>query len=255
MALLGLFLDEAGATLSDLVPIAVLLAIFQFAILRRPIPRLGRILVGLAYVALGLTLFRIGIAQSFVPIGRDMARQLIEPALAAETSWWRYAPLYAFAGLLGFTAALIEPTLTAAADRVRVLSGGSFRPWALRLAVASGFGVGLLIGTMRVVHGVPMAYLVAGLVAITAALALTAPRAVVPLAFDSGAIATSAVTVPLIAAYGVSIAETMPGRSALADGFGLIVLALLCPAIALLGLAQVRFRSRATSNPGENDAV
>src|SRR5690606_8371175 len=111
MDLLSTLAREAFGTLSDLVPIAILFAIFQFGIIREPIAQLQRIVVGLIYVVIGLTLFRVGLTTSLVPVGSDMARQLVELATGAESPSWRsYVPLSIFAASIGFTATLIEPT-------------------------------------------------------------------------------------------------------------------------------------------------
>lgn len=247
---------EALGTLTDLVPIALLFAIFQFGIIREPLAQLHRILVGLAYVVLGLTFFRVGLTTSLVPIGGSMATQLVELALVADNPSWRsYIPLTVFAASIGFTATLIEPTLIAVADRIRDLSGGRLRPWSLRIVISLGIAAGLLVGTIRVVSGIPLEYVLVGFVALITVLALTAPKEIVPLALDSGGMATSAVTVPLIAAYGVATAEAMPGRSALADGFGLIMLALLGPAAMLLLFAHIYILHQNWKNSGGNDAV
>ena len=135
-----------------------------------------------------------------------------------------------FAVAIGATAALIEPTLATTADRVRDLTGGSVRPMVLRVAVALGFG-------LRLVWGLPLAMVLVPAVALLVLLVALAPRALVPLALGSGAGTTSVVTVPIIAAYGVAVAETLPGRSGLADGFGMIVLAMICSGISVLAAA------------------
>lgn len=229
--------SEAAGTVADLIPIAVLFAIFQYGVLRRPIPELDRLLIGLFYVVVGLTLFRTGLELSLIPIGESMARQLA--TLPSEKGGWAaYAPVIAFAAAIGFAATLIEPTLIAVSERVRDLSGGTVQPLTLRVVIALGVAGGLMLGTVRIVLGVPFELVLVGAVVLLALLALGAPRVIVPLALDSGAIATSVVTVPLIAAYGIALAETIPGRSPLLDGFGLIILALLGPAIALLLFAQ-----------------
>jgi hypothetical protein len=248
---------QALATLADIVPIAVLFAVFQIGFMRERLAQLQRIIIGMIYVALGLTLFRVGLQMSLVPIGESMASQLIALAASdAESAPWRaYLPLTAFAASIGFAASLIEPTLIAVAERVRELSGGTLRPWTLRLVVAVGIATGLAVGTARIVTGVPLAFVVAAFVALIAVLALTAPRVIVPLALDSGGMATSAVTVPLIAAFGIAAAESLPGRSALADGFGLIMLALLGPAVALLSFAHAYVVYQNWTRPGDDDAV
>lgn len=164
-------------------------------------------------------------------------------------------PIFAFAALLGFTATLIEPTLIAAAGRVQELSGGSLRALTLRLVISCGVALGLVLGTMRIVLGFPLEYLLAGTVASLILLSLTAPRGIVPLALDSGGIATSVVTVPLIAAYGAAVAEAMPNDATAADGFGLIILALLFPAILVLALAQIQTRFMNRPRHGGSDEV
>lgn len=252
----ALLMDEAIKTVLDIAPIILVIAVFQFVFIRRSLPHLPQILAGLAYVAIGLTLFRIGINESLIPIGRDMAHQLVGFAYAAgEASVGDYLPIFAFAALLGFTATLIEPTLIAAASKVQELSGGSLRALTLRLVISCGVALGLVLGTIRIVLGFPLEYLLAGVTASLILLALTAPRDIVPLALDSGGIATSVVTVPLIAAYGAAVAEAMPNDATAADGFGLIVLALLLPAVLLLSLAQIQARFMNRPNKGGSDEV
>jgi len=251
-----LFIDETIKTVLDIAPIIFVIAVFQFAFIRRSLPHLPQILTGLAYVAIGLTLFRIGINESLIPIGRDMAFQLVGFAYAAgEARLGDYLPIFAFAALLGFTATLIEPTLTAAASTVQDLSGGSLRALTLRLVISCGVALGLVLGTVRIVHGFPLEYLLAGVTAGLILLALTAPREIVPLALDSGGIATSVVTVPLIAGYGAAVAEAMPNDATAADGFGLIILALLLPAILVLAFALIQAQLMNRLTKGESDEV
>lgn len=251
-----LFSAEIVKTVLDITPIFMVVAVFQFAIIRRPLPHLPQILVGLTYVAIGLTLFRIGINESLIPIGRDMAYQLVDVAYATGTAGLvEYLPIFAFAALLGFTATLIEPTLIAAAGRVQELSGGALRAMTLRLVISCGVALGLLLGTARIVQGFPLEHLLAVLAAVLIALALTAPRGIVALAVDSGGIATSVVTVPLIAAFGAAVAEAMPNDATAADGFGLIILALLLPAVLVLALALIQDRFTKRHKKGESDEV
>jgi hypothetical protein len=224
-------------TIMDLVPIAILFAIFQFVVLRKPLHDLVRISTGFFYVIVGLTLFRLGLNISLIPTGESMARQLAtldDP----HAGWTAYIPIVLFAACIGFAATMIEPTLIAVADRVRDLSGGTVQPLTLRVVVALGVAGGLMLGTVRIVVGIPFETLLTGMFILIGILVLGAPRVMVPLALDSGAIATSVVTVPLIAAYGIALAETLPGRSVLADGFGLIIMALVGPAVAVLSFAQ-----------------
>jgi hypothetical protein len=253
MRLLEHTLVEGLATVGDILPIALVIAIFQFAAVRRPPPRLWRILAGLAYIAVGLTLFRVGLSESLIPIGSLMAEQLTagDGASGATGLLW----LALFAASVGFAATLIEPALIAVAERVRTLTGGALHPWSLRAVVALGVAAGLTCGTLRIVFGIPLAYILVPLLALIAALAMLAPRAIVPLALDSGSLATSVVTVPLVAAYGVAVAGALPGRDPLSDGFGLILLALLFPMVSLLAFASLQARGSPAEESGEDDAI
>lgn len=247
---LDIVVQQLVGTIRDLVPITALIVVFRLATGGQFGPSLARIVIGLVYVALGLMLFRIGIEESLIPVGSEMARQLVE----AGASDGNYLAVFAFAGLIGLTATLIEPSLVVVAERVEELSGGALRAGRLRIVVACGVAGGLVLGTGRIVLGVPLPYLIAGLVLVLIVLALTSPRQIVPLALDSGGIATSVVTVPLIAAFGLTAAEAMPNEATAADGFGLIALALLMPAILLLAVAQVQARLQ-NRKTGGKDAV
>lgn len=240
--------NELGRKALDLAPIAVVLGFFWARFMRADLATARRTLIGVIHVAAGLTLFRIGLEGTLLPLGSDLAVALSARAVLHGDSL-SFSAVVVFAVALGGAAALIEPTLAATADRVRDLSGGAIRPMVLRISVAAGIGLGLGVGVVRLILGIPTGLVLAPMVALVAALAIVAPRGIVPLALDSGAIATSVVTVPVIAAYGVAVADTLPGRSALADGFGLIVLAMLGSAMMVLAvswigslLAQVRAR-------------
>lgn len=247
---------EMLGTVVDLGPLVLVIGVFQFAIVRKPIANPRRILVGLGYTVLGLTLFRIGLEQSLIPIGHDIARQLVETGFAPGGGGLRgYLPVLVFAALIGFTVTLIEPTLIAAGDRVQELSGGTLRAPVLRLIIAFGVAIGLIMGTLRIVDGIPLSWFLAGIATLLVLLVFVAPKEIVPLALDSGGMATSVVTVPMIAAYGMAVAEAMPNEATAADGFGLIVLALLSPAVLLLAFAWVQTRFMSEGRRGGRDAI
>ena len=255
MRLLDVIVQEALMSVYDIAPIALVIAVFQFAIFREAPPRLQQILIGLVYLAVGLTLFRVGLSESLIPIGSLMAEQLVLSNETGAGAWAGYLWLCAFAALIGFSATLIEPTVIAVAERVRDLTGGAARPWHFRIIVAIGVACGLLAGTLRIIAGIPLPYLLMPLIVVIAGLVIVAPRAVVSLAFDSGGLATSVVTVPLIAAFGIAVAASVPGRDPLTDGFGLIVLALLFPVASVLTFATIRDRGRPSDHVGEDHAV
>lgn len=246
-------------TLWDVLPIVLVLGFFQLRVLKRPVPNLPRVLVGLACVLVGITLFLIGLQQALFPVGRAMAEQFADPGFVggvAGTSvdWTQYHWVYAFAFAVGFATTIAEPALIAVAMKARALSGGALSAWGLRIAVALGVGVGVALGVFRIVVGVPIHWFVVAGYVVVVAQTLRAPRLIVPLAYDSGGVTTSTVTVPLIAALGFGLAENVPGRSPLMDGFGLIALASLFPMMTVMGYGQLAaWRSRReTSNDADS---
>ncbi len=253
MAWLSQIGGALGAMLRDVLPLAVVLLAFQWLVLREKLPHARRILIGLAYVVAGLALFLVGLDQALFPLGRIMARQLSDPAFigaagALAASWHDYAWVYLFAAAIGFAATIAEPALIAVALKAGEVSGGALNPWGLRLAVALGVAIGVTLGVFRIVTGTPLPYyIIAGYVVVIAQTAV-APRAIIPLAFDSGGVTTSTVTVPLLTALGLGLASTIPGRSPLIDGFGLIAFASLFPMITVMGYAQIgAWRARRTA--------
>ena len=231
----------------DVLPIAAILFGFQVLILRRPIKDPPRVVAGLISVLLGLTLFLEGLQLALFPLGRLMAEQLTATGFiygeSAErmlsVAWHDYLWVYIFAGAVGFATTIAEPALISVAIKANQVSGGTVTVRGLRIAVAIGVAVGVALGTFRIVTGTPLHwYIIAGYVVVMAQTAL-APKLIIPLAYDSGGVTTSTVTVPLIAALGLGLAETIPGRSALLDGFGLIAFASLFPIMAVMGYAQL----------------
>ena len=230
----------------NVLPILVLLASFQLFVLRQPIPRLRRVVVGFGFVLVGLTLFLVGLEKALFPVGKIMAKQLSAPDFVLGTEmapqspeWWAYGWIYLFAALIGFAATIAEPTLIAVAYKANQVSGGTISQWGLRLAVALGVALGIALGAFRIITGTPLiAYIVAGYLVLLV-LTVFAPKAIIPLAYDSGGVTTSSVTVPLVAALGLALSATIPGRNPALDGFGLIAFASLFPMITVMGYVQL----------------
>ncbi|MGB0466749.1 MAG: DUF1538 domain-containing protein [Pontibacterium sp.] len=235
------------ATIKDVIPIAVILFGFQIFVIRRPIPNLKRVLIGFAYVILGLALFLLGLDKALFPIGDLMAKQLTNPEFIGQWSdnaadalqWQDYYWVYIFAFAIGASTTIAEPSLIAVAIKANEVSGGTIGVWGLRLAVALGVAVGISLGTWRIVTGYPIHWFIITGYIIVVIQTIWAPKTIVPLAYDSGGVTTSTVTVPLVAALGLGLAETVPGRSALIDGFGLIAFASLFPMITVMAYAQI----------------
>jgi hypothetical protein len=255
--LLGTIADTTLATVRDVLPIAAVLIGFQVFVIRRPVPNLKKVAIGFGYVLLGLSLFLIGLEQALFPLGRVMAEQLTAPAFvsgdaaaAVSAEWSDYLWVYAFGAAIGFATALAEPSLIAVAIKASQVSGGAIGVWGLRIAVAVGAAIGIAIGTLRIVTGIPLHYIIIAAYVVVIIQTLRAPRLIIPLAYDSGGVTTSTVTVPIVTALGLGLANTIPGRSPWLDGFGMIATTCLFPIITVMAYAQLSaWRARRNGRP------
>lgn len=243
-ALLEDFGRVFGGIMKDVAPIFVVLLGFQLGILRRRIPHARRVMLGLLFVMIGLAFFLFGLELALFPLGKEMARQLTDPVFLgvsteAGVRWTDYYWTYLFAFSIGFATTIAEPALIAVSLKAEDVSGGTVKSTGLRIAVAIGVALSLTVSTFRIVTGTPLfLYLIVGYVLVVIQ-TMFAPRSIIPLAYDSGGVSTSTVTVPLVAALGLGLATNVPGRSAVMDGFGLIALACLFPMITVMGYAQI----------------
>jgi hypothetical protein len=229
-------------SIRDLAPIIAVIAFFQLLILRQPIPDLGGLLVGTALVVIGLALFIHGLKVGLFPIGETMAHDF---ARKGSLFW-----LLAFAFALGFGTTVAEPALIAVADEAAIVAakGGmisnsdeAMRSYAdgLRLTVALSVGLAIVVGVLRIIKGWPVQNLIVvgyiGVVIMT----FFAPPEIIGIAYDSGGVTTSTITVPLVTALGVGLASSIQGRNPLTDGFGLIAFASLTPMIFVMGYGMI----------------
>jgi len=239
-------IDTLWTTVLDVAPILLILVLFQVMVLRQKVPHLRRMILGFIYVVLGLDLFLVGLEMALFPLGEIMARQLtdpafmgVEPAATGALGWRDYLWVYAFAAAIGFSTTIAEPALIAVSLKVTEVSGGAVKSWGLRVAVAVGVALGVSLGALRIVTGWSLPILIIIGYVIVIVQTVIAPRQIIPLAYDSGGVTTSTVTVPLVTALGLGLASNIPGRSPLIDGFGLIALASLFPMITVMGYAQI----------------
>jgi hypothetical protein len=233
------------ATCKDILPIAAVIIGFQLLVIRKPLDHPKKTLIGFIYVLLGIAFFLEGLEMALFPLGKLMASQLTTPQFLGiapheqNIAWPFYYWVYIFAASIGFTTALAEPSLLAVALKAEQISGGTIRGGGLRVAVAAGVAFGLALGTFRIVTGAELYYfIVAGYVVVLIQTSF-APKMIIGLAYDIGGVTTSTVTVPLVTALGLELAEVVPGRNPLLDGFGLIAFACLSPIIAVLSYAQI----------------
>jgi hypothetical protein len=236
------FLDSVLSSVRDLLPIVLVVAFFQIVVIQEPVPEIGRILAGSVLVILGLAFFVRGLEQALFPIGESVAY-----AFARKGSlFW----LLVFAFALGFGTTIAEPALIAvaeeaaeiaAAGRVIAQDTKAIEEYAfgLRLTVALSVGFAIAAGVYRIVRGWPIQYfIIAGYIGVVIMTAF-APPEIIGIAYDSGGVTTSTVTVPLVTALGVGLAESIKGRNPMVDGFGLIAFASLTPMIFVMAYGMI----------------
>ncbi len=254
-------LDVLVSTLRDVLPIVLIIVFFQAFVLRRGVPRLARVVWGFVLVFLGLAVFLLGLKIALFPLGESMAEQLTSDMLGPRDAedepipWYGYYWTYLFAFAIGISTTIAEPALIAVALKAEEVSGGAIRSWGLRLAVALGVGVGVALGTYRIVSGLPLPYFIVAGYVVVIVQTYFAPKEIIPLAYDSGGVTTSTVTVPLVAALGLGLASRVPGANPLIDGFGLIAFASLFPMMSVMGYAQLAsfWAARRRRSGGEED--
>jgi len=235
------FLD----TCRDMLPIVGIIVGFQLLVIRKPIAHPKKTFMGLFFVTLGIALFLEGLEMALFPLGKIMASQLttpeflnIDPKLPS-IPWQAYKWIYIFAASIGFATTFAEPSLLAVALKAQEISGGTIQALGLRIAVSIGVAFGIALGAFRIVTGTELYfYIISGYIMVLVQ-TLFAPKLIIGLAYDSGGVTTSTVTVPLVTALGLGLAQAVPGRNPLVDGFGLIAFASLFPIITVLGYAQI----------------
>jgi len=229
-------------SLRDLLPIFLVIIFFQFAVLQQPLPNLGEILLGVVFVVLGLTFFIHGLEQGLFPIGESMATDF---ARKGSLFW-----LVVFAFCLGFGTTVAEPALIAvAAEAADVAAAGAMidssdesredYAQGLRYTVAVAVGLAIVLGVVRIIRGWPLQWLIIGGYVLVVIMTSFAPTEIIGIAYDSGGVTTSTITVPLVTALGVGLATSIRGRNPMIDGFGLIALASLTPMIFVMAYGMV----------------
>ncbi len=243
ITLKGFALHILGAC-RDLIPIILVIVVFQMLVLRQPFPEIAEVLIGLVLVILGLALFVLGLEIGLFPIGEAMAE-----AFAQKGSlFW----LLVFGFGLGFSTTIAEPALIAITKEAAVVAAkgkfigtdpASMNSYALgmRLTVAFSVGTAILVGLIRILKGWPVQFLIIGGYIVVTIMTTFAPKEIVGIAYDSGGVTTSTVTVPLVTALGVGLASTIRGRNPMVDGFGLIAFASLLPMIFVMVYGIVIF--------------
>ena len=235
-------LRRALETLRDLAPIVLVIAFFQILVLQQPFPNLGNVIVGLICVCVGLGLFVQGLESGLFPLGEVLARGFANKGSLTA--------LLSFAFCLGFGATIAEPALIAvSAEAAKVASEAgaiidsdqarSSYAMELRIVVAVSVGAAIVLGVLRILKGWPIHYLIIGGYVMVTAMTPFAPSEIIGVAYDSGGVTTSTITVPLVTALGVGLAASIRGRNPMVDGFGLIAFASLTPMICVMAYGML----------------
>ena len=240
-ALFALFKSMTGSV-RDLLPIILVIAFFQIVVLQQPIENFSDIILGTLFVIIGLTFFIYGLEMGLFPIGESMAY-----AFAKKGSvFW----LLVFAFALGFGTTVAEPALIAVADEAaQIAAGGNMivnsieakESYAngLRMTVAFSVGIAIVIGVLRILKGWSIQYMIIGGYILVVIMTALAPKEIIGIAYDSGGVTTSTITVPLVTALGVGLASSIKGRNPMVDGFGLIAFASLTPMIFVMAYGMI----------------
>lgn len=225
-SLIDILLELIGV-IKDVMPILLVIFFFQYAIIKKPVAHFLQITTGIVMVIFGLYAFIVGLDMGLFPIGETIAFQL--------TSMDNDLLIYLFAFLIGFSTTMAEPALLAIAIKAQEISEGSIQQNILRIVVALGVAIGIALGAYRIVSGDPIHYYIIVGYIFVIIFTYFAPKYIIPIAYDSGGVTTSTVTVPLVAALGLGLAENIEGRNPLIDGFGLIAFASLFPMFTVMG--------------------
>ncbi len=210
----------------DVAPILLIILFFQYAVIKKKIEKIKTVFFGFFLVVIGLYAFILGLEMGLFSLGETMAYQL--------TKRDSVFVIYAFAFAIGFSTTMAEPALMAIAKKAREISDGKINDFALRIFVAAGVAIGIALGAFRIVDGGHIHYYIIFGYILVIILTFVAPKYIIPIAYDSGGVTTSTVTVPLVAALGIGLATNIEGRSPLIDGFGLIAFASLFPMITVM---------------------
>jgi len=224
--------------------VILILTFFQLVVIKEKIQQIRKVVLGVFLVIIGLTFFLIGLEKALFPIGNMMAVQLsshdfISQSYSDVSSWKAYYWIYIFAFFVGFSTTIAEPSLIAVAFKANEISGGKIGKLSLRMTVALGVGMSLVVGTLRIVIGSPIYLFILGGYIVVVILTIFTPKNMIALAYDSGGVTTSTVTVPIVAALGLGLASVVPDRNPALDGFGLIAFANIFAVMSVLIYALV----------------
>jgi len=239
---LSLLIKSLLVSLRDLLPIILVVGFFQLVVIQQPIPNFLEILIGTLFIVIGLTLFVHGLETGLFPIGETMAYEFAQKG----SLFW----LLVFAFALGFGTTVAEPALIAVANEAATIAAEgnaiedseaarSDYAFGLRMSVAISVGFAIALGVFRIIKGWPIVYLILGGYCGVVVMTIFAPEEIIGIAYDSGGVTTSTITVPLVTALGVGLASAIKGRNPMIDGFGLIAFASLTPMIFVMGYGMI----------------
>lgn len=231
------FTKQLSSSFINLVPILAVILIFQFFVIKQPLPNVGNLLIGTIFVVLGLTIFIQGLELALFPVGEAMAHAF---ARKGSVVW-----LLLFAFCLGFGAAVAEPALIAVSNEAANIAGEgqliaktaqakASYALGLRLTIAFSVGFAIMVSVLRIIRGWSLHYLIIGGYVTVLIMTWFAPKNIIGIAYDSGIVTVSTITIPLVTTLGIGLATAIRGRNPMIDGFGLIAFASLTPIVFVM---------------------
>lgn len=215
----------------SVAPLIGLVCLLQVFLVQAPAALFLQFLAGSALVIVGMLLLFLGADFGILPMGRFIGAELPRKGSVAL--------IVAVAFAMGFVVTLAEPDVLVLARQVDEVTGGAVPRSGVLYMTALGVGLFVALAMARVIYGVSMRLVLTVALGIVFLLALVAPGAFVPLAFDAGSVTTGVLTAPVVIALAVGVSSVLAGRSAVSDGFGFLGLASIGPIIAILIMAGV----------------
>lgn len=207
-------LSPLWETAKGILPLTLILILFQLVILRKPIDDVKRFTAGIILATLGLHMFLMGTGMSLIPLGSSVGRNLH----VLDSKW----VIIILGFVIGYFGTLVEPALRTLALEVEELSVGAISNTVLLHGVAAGFGMGMSIGLYKIISNTPYIKIIVPLLVLVVVLIFFTPEPYISIAMDSASATTGPVNIPLNMALAVGLASIIEGVDPLLSGFGII---------------------------------
>lgn len=224
--------DKLAESFRAVLPLIAVVCVLQVTFVGASTAVFLQFLVGSVLVILGLLLLFAGVDLGLLPMGR-----FIGAALPQKKS---LSLMLAVAFAIGFATTAAEPDVLVLAGQAEAAAQGTLSAQPLVYIVSAGVGSFVAFAMLRLVLGFSMAWQLTIIYSLMIVLSLFARSTLVPLAYDAGSVTTGVLTGPVVLALALGVSSVLSGRTAVADGFGLLGMASVGPIIVLLLLGLLR---------------